>query len=73
LPSHQFIVEVTGAQNPSCGLAGGYGIEGKRKPMARSVVGVCCDNSPRDVERYVVVTLRRAEGSLVLTANRGGK
>jgi len=33
LPSHQLIVEVTGAQYPSSGLAGGYLKDGKLNPI----------------------------------------
>ncbi|CAG8980053.1 hypothetical protein HYALB_00009262 [Hymenoscyphus albidus] len=33
LPSHQFKVEVTGAQYPSWGLAEGYGKQGRANPM----------------------------------------
>jgi hypothetical protein len=34
-PSHQLMVEVTGAQNPSSGRAGGYLIAGKPNPILR--------------------------------------
>jgi hypothetical protein len=41
VPSHQLIVEVTGFQNPSSGLAGGYLICGK-KPIFATMSRLSC-------------------------------
>lgn len=38
IPSHQLIVEVTGAQYPSFGRAGGYGKWGRPKAMVKDGV-----------------------------------
>ncbi len=45
IPSHQLMVDVTGAQYPSCGLAGGYLMDGKRNAIFESMNTVAISSS----------------------------